>query len=126
MQLWLKYEATTYGRYTIQQVNQLPTAAQGVALVSAIILSSLCMIYPVWAMLTIIQAVTLFGMICLLVWNIPYDLKCKFKSKPVYLTPWQNSTTSASYIRYNFQAESISNSFFFQFSPSSFSASRAQ
>lgn len=84
MQLWLSYESTTYGTYTVEQVNQIPTAAQGVALISAIMMSSLCMIYPVWVILTVIQAVTFFGMVVMLVWNVPFNLKCTSYDFNVY------------------------------------------
>lgn len=71
-------------RWTIPQINTIPTGVQGVSVVVTVIATSLCMIYPVWIILTINQAITLFAIIALLVWNIPMAFKCE--SRHFWLT----------------------------------------
>jgi hypothetical protein len=77
MALWLKDLANRYGTYSVPQINTIPTGAQGVSVIAALLATSLCMIYPLWAIFTIIQVIFLFANICLLVWFIPTGLHCK-------------------------------------------------
>ncbi|OCT50355.1 putative transporter SEO1 [Cladophialophora carrionii] len=74
MSLWLKDEATKHGTYTVAQINIIPTGVQAVAVVSAILATSLCMIYPIWVIFSGVSAILLFCNICLLVWDIPLGL----------------------------------------------------
>jgi hypothetical protein len=76
MGLWLKDMTNKHGTYSIPQINYIPTGAAAVSVVSAIICSSLCLLYPIWAVFSVVQGITLFGLISLLVWDIPYDHKC--------------------------------------------------
>ena len=76
MGLWLKDLATKYHAYTVSQINVIPTGAQGVSVVAALLATSLCIIYPLWAVFSIVQAIFLFANICLLVWDIPKGLHC--------------------------------------------------
>jgi hypothetical protein len=82
MALWLKDEsAKGHHHWTIPQINTIPTGAQGVSVVVTILATSLCMVYPLWAVFTGIQAVTMFAIIVLLVWNVPMGLHCRFNSQ---------------------------------------------
>lgn len=74
MALWLKDLATKYNAYTVGQINVIPTGAQGVSVVAALLATSLCMIYPLWAVFSVVQVIFLFANICLLVWDIPKGL----------------------------------------------------
>ncbi|KAI1846640.1 hypothetical protein JX266_007213 [Neoarthrinium moseri] len=74
MNIWLKYEADTHGTYTIPQVNIYPTGVQGVAIITGILSTSLCMIYPLWAIMSVVAACLLFSNVCLLIWDIPLGL----------------------------------------------------
>ncbi len=108
MALFLKHEAELHKTYTVQQINMYPTGVQvclkdllsylgymrqslafglwrsmliiekGVAVVSGILATSLCMIYPIWAVFGVATTTLLFCNICLLVWEIPIGLHCKF------------------------------------------------
>ena len=77
MALWLKDLASKHHTYSIPQINTIPTGAQGVSVIAAILATSLCMIYPLWSIFTIVQVIFLFANICLLVWRIPIGLHCK-------------------------------------------------
>lgn len=79
MALWLKDQATKHGTYTVPQINTIPTGAQGVSVVTAVLATSLCMVYPTWAVFTAVQCLFLFANILLMVWYIPDGLKCRFK-----------------------------------------------
>ncbi|KAL5443223.1 hypothetical protein PMIN05_003795 [Paraphaeosphaeria minitans] len=74
MALWLKDLAARYNAYTVGQINVIPTGAQGVSVVAALVATSLCMIYPLWTVFSVVQAIFLFANICLLVWDIPKGL----------------------------------------------------
>lgn len=74
MALWLKDLATKYHAYTVGQINVIPTGAQGVSVVAALLATSLCMIYPLWTVFSVVQAIFLFANICLLIWDIPKGL----------------------------------------------------
>ncbi|ETS80960.1 hypothetical protein PFICI_08489 [Pestalotiopsis fici W106-1] len=74
MNIWLKYEADTHGTYTIPQVNIYPTGVQGVAIVTGILATSFCMVYPLWAVMTVVASCLLFSNVCLLIWDIPLGL----------------------------------------------------
>lgn len=78
MALWLKDQAAKFpGSYTIPQINTIPTGAQGVSVVAALLATSLCMIYPLWGIFSIVQTIYLIANILLLVWVIPKGLHCK-------------------------------------------------
>lgn len=78
MGLWLKDLAAKYpGAYTVPQINTIPTGAQGVSVVAALLATSLCMIYPLWSIFSIVQTIFIIANILLLVWNIPKGLHCK-------------------------------------------------
>ncbi|CZR54607.1 related to transporter protein [Phialocephala subalpina] len=75
MALWLKDEtAKGHHHWTIPQINTIPTGVQGVSVIVTIICTSLCMLYPVWIVMTFVEAVLLFAIIVLLVWNVPMGL----------------------------------------------------
>ncbi|KAG9258467.1 vitamin H transporter [Emericellopsis atlantica] len=75
MAIWLKDLGDKYGTYTVPQINEIPTAAQGVSVISTIIATNLCMVYPTWIIYTIIMSLFMFANICMMVWDIPHDLK---------------------------------------------------
>lgn len=77
MALWLKDQARKYGNYTVPQINTIPTGAQGVSVVTAVVATSLCMVYPLWSIFSIVQSIYMFAIVCLLIWNIPVGLHCK-------------------------------------------------
>ncbi|KAF2007167.1 MFS general substrate transporter [Amniculicola lignicola CBS 123094] len=72
MALWLKDLTKKYGTYSIPQINTIPTGAQGVSVITALLATSLCMIYPLWAIFSIVEAIYISANIALLVWNIPH------------------------------------------------------
>jgi hypothetical protein len=75
MALWLKDLAAKHpGAYTIPQINTIPTGAQGVSVFAALLATSLCMIYPLWTIFSIVQAIFMFANIILLVWVVPKGL----------------------------------------------------
>jgi len=76
MGLWLKDQASKFGTYSVPQINTIPTGAQGVSVVAAVLATSLCMVYPTWIVFTCVEAIFLFANICLLVWYIPTGLHC--------------------------------------------------
>ncbi|PVH87772.1 hypothetical protein DL98DRAFT_581782 [Cadophora sp. DSE1049] len=59
---------------SVAQINTIPTGVQAVAVVSAILATSLCMIYPLWSIFSAVCAILLFCNVCLLVWDIPDGL----------------------------------------------------
>jgi hypothetical protein len=77
MQAWLKKEADMNGTYSIEEINLIPTGVQGVAIVTGILVTSLVMIYPMWAVFSVVTAVLLFANVCLRIWHIPLGLHCK-------------------------------------------------
>ncbi|KAF4554500.1 Pantothenate transporter-like protein 1 [Elsinoe fawcettii] len=97
MALWLKDQAAKYGNYTIPQINTIPTGAQGVSVIAALLATSLCMVYPLWAIFTIVQVIYMIANISLLVWNVPvgwhfasyYLLGVSAAVTPILL-PWVN------------------------------------
>jgi hypothetical protein len=76
MILWLKQEADLNGTWTVSQINQIPTGVQAVSIFAGILATSLVMVYPFWAVMSVVASVLLFGNVCLLVWDIPVGLKC--------------------------------------------------
>lgn len=76
MGLWLKDQAIKFGTYSVPQINTIPTGAQGVSIIAALLATSLCMVYPLWAIFTIVQAIYMIANISLLVWNIPRGWHC--------------------------------------------------
>lgn len=79
MALWLKDQAAKFpGSYSVPQINTIPTGAQGVSVFAALLATSLCMIYPLWSIFSIVQTIYLIANILLLVWVIPKGLHCKF------------------------------------------------
>jgi uncharacterized membrane protein YbaN (DUF454 family) len=89
MALWLKDQATKYGTYTVQQINNYPTANSAVSVVTAVIATSLCMVYPTWIVFLVVQIVYLFCNICMMVWDIPDGLKCKSATEKAQSIPSQ-------------------------------------
>lgn len=78
MALWLKYEAANGGhKWTVPQINTIPTAVSAVSVVVTILATSLCMVYPLWTVMTVVQGCTLFSIVVLLVWNVPIGLHCE-------------------------------------------------
>jgi len=84
MGLWLKAENKLGAHWTVPQINTIPTGVSAVSIVSTLLLTSLCMLYPLWIIMSINQAILLFACLCLLIWNIPVALKCKIKKTPTY------------------------------------------
>lgn len=82
MILWLKQEKDLHGTYTVEQINMIPTGVQAVSIVAGIAATSLIMVYPFWAVLSTVAGVLFFSNVCLLVWDIPTGLKCKFQIRP--------------------------------------------
>jgi len=74
MSLWLKDRAKQGHRYSVAQINTIPTGVSAVSIVSAFIATSLCMVYPLWAIFSINQAITAFAVIILIVWNVSIEL----------------------------------------------------
>ncbi|KAK2753412.1 hypothetical protein FQN55_003541 [Onygenales sp. PD_40] len=74
MALWLKDEAKLHGTYTVPQINTIPTGVQGVSIVVGVLATSLCMIYPIWAVFSVATGILLFSNVCLLIWDIPVGL----------------------------------------------------
>lgn len=72
MGLWLKYLG-----YPVDQINTIPTGCYGVSIVATILATSLCMVYPVWVIFTIVMAIFLFANIVLLIWAVLFALYCK-------------------------------------------------
>lgn len=77
MALWLKDQAAKFHNYTVPQINTIPTGAQGVSVVAALLATSLCMVYPLWSIFSIVQTIYLIANVLLLVWGIPKGLHCK-------------------------------------------------
>ena len=85
MALWLKDQAAKFpGSYSVPQINTIPTGAQGVSVVAALLATSLCMIYPLWSIFSIVQTIYLIANILLLVWFIPKGLHCM---SPLSISP---------------------------------------
>ncbi|KAH9859603.1 hypothetical protein IAQ61_011384 [Plenodomus lingam] len=81
MAIWLKDLAAKHpGAYTIPQINEIPTGAQGVSVVAALLATSLCMVYPLWSIFSIVQTIYIIANISLLVWNLPkgYHFACYY------------------------------------------------
>jgi hypothetical protein len=81
MAIWLKdLTAKNPGAYTVPQINTIPTGAQGVSVFAALLATSLCMVYPLWSIFSIVQAIYILANISLLIWNIPksYHFACYY------------------------------------------------
>ncbi|KAK6215238.1 vitamin H transporter [Colletotrichum tabaci] len=74
MSLWLKWQADKWGTYTVPQINTIPTGAQGVSVIAAVLATSLCMVYPTWAIFQVVMAIFMFANICQMIWFIPHGL----------------------------------------------------
>ncbi|KAL3296263.1 vitamin H transporter [Colletotrichum asianum] len=74
MALWLKDQADKWGIYTVPQINTIPTGAQGVSVVAAVLATSLCMVYPTWVIFQIVMAIFMFANIVQMVWFVPHGL----------------------------------------------------
>ncbi|KAK1145244.1 hypothetical protein N8T08_004397 [Aspergillus melleus] len=74
MILWLKDSADKYGTWTVSEINMIPTGVQCVSIVVGILATSLVMVYPFWAVMSVVAAVLLFANLCLLAWDIPVGL----------------------------------------------------
>ncbi|CAG8950421.1 hypothetical protein HYFRA_00006915 [Hymenoscyphus fraxineus] len=97
MALWLKDEAKKHGTYSIPQINTIPTGVQGVAVVSAILATSLVMIYPMWFIFSIVAGILFICNALLLAWEIPVAAKfCAYyfmgltSAVTPILFPWVN------------------------------------
>jgi hypothetical protein len=66
MATWLKDLGDRYGTYTIPQFNAIPTGAQGVYVVVALLATNLCMGYPSWVIYQIVMVMVMCGNICLI------------------------------------------------------------
>lgn len=77
MAIWLKDQASKGAGWTIPQINNIPTGVSAVSVVCTLVATSLCMLYPLGVIMSVVQAVTLFAVVCLLIWTIPDGLKCK-------------------------------------------------
>jgi hypothetical protein len=83
MAIWLKDLAAKFpGAYTVPQINTIPTGAQGVSVFAALLATSLCMVYPLWSIFSIVQTIYIVANVSLLVWNIPKGWHCKLPLKP--------------------------------------------
>lgn len=49
-----------YGTYTVPQISAIPTGAQGVSVVVALLATNLCMVYPSWVIYQIAVAMGMF------------------------------------------------------------------
>lgn len=78
MALWLKHEATLHGTYTVAEINVIPTGVQAISIVAGVVATSLCMIYPIWAVMCVVAGILFFANVCLLIWDIPTGLHCKY------------------------------------------------
>ncbi|KAM0331310.1 hypothetical protein ACHAQA_002980 [Verticillium albo-atrum] len=74
MIVWLKYEADMHGTWTVEEINIIPTGVQAVAITSGILATSLCMVYPIWVVISAVASVLFFANACLLAWDIPTGL----------------------------------------------------
>jgi hypothetical protein len=88
MGLWLKDEAKKHGTYTIAQINTIPTAVQGLAIISAVLATSLCMIYPLWIISSVVCAILLFCNLVLLAWDVPVGLHCKMLTQSIPMSSY--------------------------------------
>ncbi|OJD36792.1 vitamin h transporter [Diplodia corticola] len=70
MNLWLKAE-----RYSVPQINKLPTALNAITIVSSWLGTTLAAIYPSWAIYSVAMAACVFSSACMTVWKIPVALK---------------------------------------------------
>ncbi len=78
MGLWLKLEtAKHHHHWTVPQVNTYPTGISAVSAVALLLCTSLCMVYPIWIIVTAVQCITMFSIIVMLVWKVPLSLHCK-------------------------------------------------
>jgi hypothetical protein len=81
MALWLKDEnAKGHHHWTVPQINTIPTGVQGVSVVVTILCTSLCMVYPLWTVFSVVQGCTLFAIVVLRIWNVPMGLHCELLS----------------------------------------------
>ncbi|KAH8924695.1 putative pantothenate transporter [Atractiella rhizophila] len=71
MALWLK----SLKRFTVPQVNNIPSATYGLSALSSWLGTSLATIYPPILIWTVVESIELFSFICLLIWHIPIGLK---------------------------------------------------
>lgn len=77
MILWLKDQADRFGMWSVEEINMIPTGVQCVSVVFGILATSLVMVYPFWAVMSVVAGVLVFANACLLAWDIPTGLKCK-------------------------------------------------
>ncbi|KAH8656001.1 vitamin H transporter [Tricladium varicosporioides] len=75
MALWLKDEtAKKHHHWTVPQINTIPTGVQAVSVVVTVLATSFCMVYPLWAVMSVVQGCTMFSIVTLLIWNVPMGL----------------------------------------------------
>jgi hypothetical protein len=99
MAIWLKDLAAKYpGAYTVPQINTIPTGAQGVSVFAALLATSLCMVYPLWSIFSIVQTIYIVANISLLVWNIPKGWHCGYLQHKVPLTKANNVAVACYYL----------------------------
>lgn len=55
MILWLKDSADKFGTWTVEEINMIPTGVQCVSIVFGIIATSLVMVYPFWAVISVLE-----------------------------------------------------------------------
>jgi len=84
------------GTYSIEEINLIPTGVQGVAIVTGILVTSLVMIYPMWAVFSVVTSLLLFANVCLRIWHIPLGLHCKSPMRSVNRVWWTNEGQSLS------------------------------
>jgi hypothetical protein len=99
MAIWLKDLKEKYpGAYTVPQINTIPTGAQGVSVFAALLATSLCMVYPLWSIFSIVQTIYIVANISLLVWNIPKGWHCEYLQHQLSLTKADNITVACYYL----------------------------
>ncbi|KAL3418814.1 vitamin H transporter [Phlyctema vagabunda] len=69
MSLWLKAE-----KFSVPQVNKLPTVISGISILSSWLGTTLAAIYPSWAIYLIPTIGGIFSATCMTIWNIPRGL----------------------------------------------------
>jgi len=75
MTLWLKYEsAQGHHHWTVPQINTIPTGISAISVVALILCTSLCMVYPIWIIITVIQSMTVFAVVVLWIYDVPLGL----------------------------------------------------
>lgn len=82
MILWLKDQADRFDMWSVEEINMIPTGVQCVSIVFGILATSSVMVYPFWAVMSVVAGILVFANACLLAWDIPTGLKCKSPKTP--------------------------------------------